>query len=409
MTAPALTTLRRLPSALPMLIAAFMMGLATSFAAPFMPLFAVQAAHMSPLKLGLYLTVTAVCSITLSTFIGRWSDRLPSRRPAVLLSMGSAALGFVMLTTTTAYIPLLLIGGLLLGTGASSFPQLFAYARVQFGSAGAEAAQNGLTTLRSVFSLAWVAGPLLGSVLVGALGFRGLFLCAAAAYMGAALPVILSRGQSRAKLTAASAAANLNETPAPVSARQLQLIALSFVLYGTALAMGAVALPLFITQELGGNTGQVGLLVGLCALLEIPVMLSFVLRPPRFRTATLMVVAFGLLAAYSLLTGLGGYVGGAWLGLMLTAQIIRAVVIAIASCLGMAYFQELMPGRVGAATTLFSNTSSAGNLVSGLLSGVWAQAFGYGSVFWLCAGLAAVACSLMVVSRRMGGRRTEVA
>jgi SET family sugar efflux transporter-like MFS transporter len=369
-----------------------------------MPLFAVETAKMSPLQLGLFLTVTSVGSITLSTLIGRWSDRLPSRRPAVLLSMGSAALGFVMLTTTTAYIPLLLIGALLLGTGASSFPQLFAYARVQFGSAGAEAAQNGLTTLRSVFSLAWVAGPLLGSVLVGALGFRGLFLCAAAAYVAAALPVVLSRGQARAAL-AAAVAANLTETPAPVGPRQLQLISLSFVLYGTSLAMGAVALPLFVTQELGGNTGQVGLLVGLCALLEIPVMLSFVLRPPRFRTATLMVVAFGLLAAYSLLTGLGGLVGGAWLGLMLVAQIIRAVVIAIASCLGMAYFQELMPGRVGTATTLFANTGSAGNLVAGLLSGAWAQAFGYGSVFGLCGVLAAVACGLMVVSRRRGGRR----
>ncbi|GAA4010310.1 sugar efflux transporter [Deinococcus rubellus] len=396
MEASALRTLWQVPGALRLGSSAFLLGLASSFAGPYLPLFGVQAAHLSPLRLGLFLTWVSLCSILISTVIGRWSDRLPNRRPALLLSLGSAVMGYLLLTSAAVSYPLLLlVGGLLLGTGASAFPQLFAYARVQLTPAGESAAQQGLTTLRSIFSLAWVVGPLLGAALLSNFGFGGLFGFTAAAYTLGALPLLLGRSRNRERKFVPPA-----QTPhSPphtnlVTPRQLHLIALAFVLYATALSMGSSALPLYVTQTLGGSSREVGWLIGLCALLEIPVMLSFVLRPRRTSPASMMVLGFGTLAAYVLMVSLSGSVG-----LLAAAQLLRAIAIGISAGLGMAYFQDLMPGRVGASTTLFANTSSAGSVVAGTLFGVWAQLFGYHSVFGLCAVLAVLACGLMLYVR----------
>ncbi|WP_420593609.1 sugar efflux transporter [Deinococcus sp.] len=389
-------TLRHLPAAPGLSASVFALGLGSSFAVPYLPLFGVQVAHMTPLRLGIFLTCVSLCSIILSTLLGRWSDKLPSRRPVVLLGLGSAVCAYLMLSVTRQYWLLLVLGGVLLGTGASSFPQLFAYARVQFASAAGDTIQHGLTSLRSIFSLAWVVGPLIGAALLGAFSFGGLFVFSALAYGLAALPVLLDTPRRRRKRPRPPPPQTPHSEPHgnPVTARQLQLIALAFALYSTALSMGASALPLFVTQTLHGSSGQVGWLIGLCALIEIPMMLSFVLRPTRLSPASMMVAAFGLLAAYLLMVAFSGNIF--WLSL---SQVPRAGAIAISACLGMAYFQDLMPGRVGAATTLFANTSNAGNVLAGTLFGVWAQAFGYHSVFGLCVALSALACALMLYVR----------
>lgn len=398
MQASSFKTLRAVPAAPRLFTSAFALGLASSFSGPYLPLFAVQVAHMNPLRLGLFLTCVSVFSIVISTLIGRWSDRLPSRRPALLLGMVSAACAYLLLTQTTSYPLLLLLGGLLLGTGSASFPQLFAYARVQIAPAGAVAIQQGLATLRSVFSMAWVAGPLLGSVLLGAYSFGGLFAFTAVLFGLAALPVLLDSPLGRRKRPSGTPPP---QTPHslphtnPVTARQLQLISLAFVLYAAALSMGSSALPLYITQTLSGSSREVGFVIGLCALLEIPLMLSFVLRPARWSAASMMVLGFGLMAVYVLVVALSGSV---WM--LAAAQLFRAAAIAISSVQGMAYFQDLMPGRVGAATTLFANTSNAGSVAAGGLFGVWAQLFGYHHVFGLCAALAVLACGLMLYVRR---------
>jgi SET family sugar efflux transporter-like MFS transporter len=54
-----------------------------------------------------------------------------------------------------------------------------------------------------------------------------------------------------------------------------------------------------------------------------------------------------------------------------------------------------MPGRVGSAVTLFSNTTNAGFLLAGLAAGGWAQVFGYPSMFLACAGLSGLGLLLL--------------
>ncbi|MDB5613711.1 MAG: sugar transporter [Devosia sp.] len=50
----------------------------------------------------------------------------------------------------------------------------------------------------------------------------------------------------------------------------------------------------------------------------------------------------------------------------------------------MAYLRDLLPGRAGTAAALFGNSASAGLLISGLATGIWAEQFGYLSLFAAC-------------------------
>jgi len=57
----------------------------------------------------------------------------------------------------------------------------------------------------------------------------------------------------------------------------------------------------------------------------------------------------------------------------------------------MLWFQDLMPGRAGAATTLFTNSILTGMILAGLLQGLLAQNMGHAAVYPVIAGLAVLA------------------
>ena len=389
-----LNALRALPHALSMAFAVLLVGTANSFTGPYMPLFGVQVAHMTPLSLGLFQSLLAISSIVISLQLGRISDRLPSRRPVVLLVIVAAVVGYLLFTTTTNYLALCAVAVVFLGTGAAGFPQLFAYARARFGGVSPQVADQGLTALRSVFSLAWVVGPGVGALVVAGSGFRGLFLATALLYAVAGVVVF----RSGAGLSVRShGAPTAPPPPLPLPSRRppLALIVASFVLYGASMSMGFIALPLFVTEELHLASGTVGLIVGFCALLEIPVMLGFVFLPRRYSNQTLLLFAFGVFVLYFVMLALSGS-----LLPLLLAQVIRAVVVAIAASQGMAYFQDMLPGRLGVATTLFVNSTSAGSILAGLVSGAVAQAFNYRTVFFVCGALTLAAWALMLVVSR---------
>ncbi|MDV0920816.1 hypothetical protein RZP16_22270, partial [Escherichia coli] len=50
--------------------------------------------------------------------------------------------------------------------------------------------------------------------------------------------------------------------------------------------------------------------------------------------------------------------------------------------IGMLYFQDLMPGQAGSATTLYTNTSRVGWIIAGSVAGIVAEIWNYHAVFW---------------------------
>ncbi|MEX3137171.1 MFS transporter [Serratia ureilytica] len=129
-----------------------------------------------------------------------------------------------------------------------------------------------------------------------------------------------------------------------------------------------------------------GVLMGTAAGLEIPAMLLAGYYVKRFgkRNMMLLAVAAGVLF-YLGLTVL------ATKPTLIALQLLNAVFIGIVAGIGMLYFQDLMPGRPGAATTLFTNSISTGVILAGVLQGALVENLGHGSVYWMAALLALAA------------------
>ena len=57
--------------------------------------------------------------------------------------------------------------------------------------------------------------------------------------------------------------------------------------------------------------------------------------------------------------------------LLLALQLLNAIYIGILAGIGMLYFQDLMPGQAGAATTLYTNTTRVGWIVQAHWRALW--------------------------------------
>ncbi len=66
---------------------------------------------------------------------------------------------------------------------------------------------------------------------------------------------------------------------------------------------------------------------------------------------------------------------------ILLLQLLNAIFIGILG-IGMLYFQDLMPGQAGSATTLYTNTSRVGWIIAGSVAGIVAEIWNYHAVFW---------------------------
>ncbi|MNB96275.1 Sugar efflux transporter A [compost metagenome] len=60
----------------------------------------------------------------------------------------------------------------------------------------------------------------------------------------------------------------------------------------------------------------------------------------------------------------------------------------------MLWFQDLMPGRAGSATTLFTNSISTGVILAGMIQGALAQSYGHSAVYWAIAAISVVTLAL---------------
>jgi SET family sugar efflux transporter-like MFS transporter len=372
--------LARTPCFLPLISASLFVGLGNAVGGSYLILFVVDKAHLSPLPLGLFLTVYSVSGLVISTFCGSWFDRKPSRIP-LLLALVMTISGYTLLSVTTNFYFLLLIAGLPLGTSLAVFPQLFALAKGHLDRVGTDTAERGSAMMRATWSIAWALGPALGAVLISLFDFRGVFLAAALCVVAAT--VIVASARLHAFRPAAKTSFELKSNSRTI--RHVGFAGSSLTFFHMAMFMGSIALPVVATHELGGTKADVGLIFSLCAFLEVPVMLAFVLRPSTAGTRSWISGGFVAFLLYFLTITWSPSVS-----LLLAAQVLRAVGIGLISYQGISYMQALMPNQAGSAATLFSNTANLGFLFASLSAGGWAQAFGYRSMFLVCAFLSVV-------------------
>ncbi|MGJ7777500.1 MFS transporter [Escherichia coli] len=169
----------------------------------------------------------------------------------------------------------------------------------------------------------------------------------------------------------------------------VRMLFVASTLMWTCNTMYIIDMPLWISSELGLPDKLAGFLMGTAAGLEIPAMILAGYYVKRYGKRRMMVIAVA--AGVLFYTGLIFF--NSRMALM-TLQLFNAVFIGIVAGIGMLWFQDLMPGRAGAATTLFTNSISTGVILAGVIQGAIAQSWGHFAVYWVIAVISVVALFL---------------
>ncbi|HEY3591874.1 MAG TPA: sugar efflux transporter [Buttiauxella sp.] len=367
---------------------AFMMGIAGALQAPTLSLFLTREVQVRPFWVGLFYTVNAIAGILVSLALAKRSDSRGDRRKLIMVCCAMAVANCILFAFNRHYLTLITLGVMFASIANTAMPQIFALAREYADSSAREVVMFS-SIMRAQLSLAWVIGPPLSFMLALNYGFTTMFLIAAGIFV-ISLALIFFALPSVSRI----------EQPADVALTQVsgwkdknvRMLFIASMLMWTCNTMYIIDMPLWVSSDLGLPESLAGLLMGTAAGLEIPAMILAGYYVKRFGKRRMMVIA----VAAGVLFYVGLILFHSRTALLLL-QLFNAVFIGIVAGIGMLWFQDLMPGRPGSATTLFTNSISTGVILAGVLQGTLAESFGHHSVYWLIACLAVLA--LILTSR----------
>ncbi len=369
------------------LIVAFLTGIAGALQTPTLSLFLTNEVHARPAMVGFFFTGSAIIGILVSQFLAGRSDKKGDRKSLIVFCCLMGVFACLLFAWNRNYFVLLFVGVFLSSFGSTANPQLFALAREHADHTGREAVMFS-SILRAQVSLAWVVGPPLAYALAMGFGFPAMYLSAAVAFVvcGAMVWFFLPTMRKEPKL-----ATGVLESPRRNRRDALLLFTICTLMWGTN-SLYIINMPLFIINELHLSEKLAGVMMGTAAGLEIPTMLIAGYYAKRFGKRFLMRIAAvaGLLFYVGMLTAHSP-------ALLLGLQLLNAIYIGILAGIGMLYFQDLMPGRAGSATTLFTNSISTGVILAGVIQGALVESFGHYAVYWAVAGMGVF--TLLITSR----------
>ena len=370
------------------MVVAFMIGVAGALQAPTLSLFLSREVGAQPFWVGLFYTVNAIAGILVSLGLAKRSDQQGDRKKLIMFCCLMAVGNALLFAFNRHYLTLITCGVMLASLASTAMPQLFALAREYADSSAREVVMFS-SIMRAQISVAWVVGPPMAFMLALNYGFTAMYSIAAGIFVISLVLVALwlpsvKRIEQPADIAVTEVSGWGN--------KNVRMLFIASTMMWTCNTMYIIDMPLWISSELALPDSLAGVLMGTAAGLEIPAMILAGYYVKRFGKRKMMVSAVA--------AGVVFYVGlivfhsrEALLGL----QIFNAIFIGIIAGIGMLWFQDLMPGRAGSATTLFTNSISTGVILAGLIQGALAQSFGHAKVYWVIAVLSLV--TLFLTSR----------
>ncbi|EHY4022044.1 sugar efflux transporter SetA [Escherichia coli] len=367
------------------MLVAFMMGVAGALQAPTLSLFLSREVGAQPFWIGLFYTVNAIAGIGVSLWLAKRSDSQGDRRKLIIFCCLMAIGNALLFAFNRHYLTLITCGVLLASLANTAMPQLFALAREYADNSAREVVMFS-SVMRAQLSLAWVIGPPLAFMLALNYGFTVMFSIAAGIFtLSLVLIAFMLPSVARVELPSENALSMQGGW----QDSNVRMLFVASTLMWTCNTMYIIDMPLWISSELGLPDKLAGFLMGTAAGLEIPAMILAGYYVKRYGKRRMMVIAVA--AGVLFYTGLIFF--HSRMALM-TLQLFNAVFIGIVAGIGMLWFQDLMPGRAGAATTLFTNSISTGVILGGVIQGAIAQSWGHFAVYWVIAVISVVALFL---------------
>ena len=428
------------------LILTFLSGTSCATFLPVMSVFLKDSVKATPFEIGLYFTLAAIAGIAVTQIFAVFSDGRMKRKTLIVgggIAGMFAAIVFILSGLWQCYWLIAILGVAFMSFSGLSTPQVFASAREY---SLAHNVNNVMFTMymRAFFALAWVIAPPLAYIIAVRLGYSTLFsftalFFALIAVIGAFwLPYTVFAGNqklaasahenesvdSRNGATTSSEAlpeavneSDLAHAQAKTPAAEKQQssskssssseysifaggfkvwkdVALLFVavtLMWTTNNAYLISMPIFIRDELKISQELPGVMMACAALMEIPLTARFGIKNLQVFSAIGGVLFYLSFCVMPHDTAWG----------FLAVQLFNSIFIGILAGIGMVYFQELLPKIPGQATTLFSNTTSTGAIISGLIVAVVTSFGSYGHVFVINMLLSLCALCLLFFVRKV--------
>ncbi|MBU2864476.1 MFS transporter [Reinekea forsetii] len=354
-----------------LLLLSLSMGMAGASIMPVLSTHLALNMGIEPLWIGFIFAANTLSGIVVSHWIANHSDSGLSRLGIIQNGAWISFFSVIGLGVSTHYIVLMVTGMALFAAVSPIQPQIFAMARDLVEEEDAALFQS---LLRASISFSWIIGPPLAYILFSLIGFSGLSFICAGIFL---LSLVSLKGFQDAPL-------QVKTTEVKLTDPRLKWLVLAMAAVFAANNMYIVYMPIYLQENLNFVAVIPGLLMGFTAGLEIPMMIYTGARSnhwPLFsplKFAALMGVVFYSLIFFS-----------QNLSILFMAQLFNGAFIGIMAGLGISVFQALMKGRMGMASTLYTNAIRMGGLAGALGGGVLAQMIGIRGVF--------VACTLMAI------------
>lgn len=366
-------------------------GMAISISAPFLAVYFTEELGVTAGTFGIFTAVTLLSGVALSMFIAKRSDAGLNRRRLMVICMMFNAVAFAGYIFIHDFYALLAYMTIFTAAGAPAMPQLFASAREAVSASSSPDHALANSALRSMFSLGFISGPLVGAALLSRFGFQGIFSMTTLIFLINALLVFSFVRPSAAKQLQprVQQSAGLQR-----NARVMVPFLILTLLY-TGHWANSLNISLFIVNTLGGTTQNVASVASICALMEIPFMLVLGLLSAKYDSKVLL--GWGMVMGgiyYALVIG----VGELWQ--LIAGQVLLAFFVAVISAIGISYIQNLLPDHPGYASTLYTNATTIGRLAGSLAGGAAAQWLGYRHSYLLCVVLVVCSLGLLLWPRR---------
>ncbi|WP_347361039.1 sugar efflux transporter [Vibrio vulnificus] len=358
-------------------ITATIIGLCGAFFYPLTSLFLVEQLNASPMMLSLYMVVAVISSVSVSQVIAGKSDRGWQRKTILLISVSCQLVTVFSFIFIREYWIAIVVVSLLGSISGAAFGQLFALGR-EYGDKYVTDSASFVSTMRAGIAIAWVFGPPLAFLLKAAYGFEASFTVAATIIAMSILVIFLGIPNVERNLRVEKEPSRANGGWLSSVNPLVSIYCLIIVLAFAANNLYIVSMPLYLSQELKVDANWLGVLFGVAALCEIPVMLWAGKLARRWSALTIMKVgiASGVLF-YSVMLLATNYTH------LIVAQILNGIFIGTCATLGMVVMQDMMKDKLGTASTLFSNMLQLSMLVSSLSVGVVGELFNYYSSFYV--------------------------
>ncbi|UPK43313.1 sugar efflux transporter [Paenibacillus pabuli] len=392
-------SLFRIPAYRLFLVCMLLQGMAISISAPFLAVYFTTRLEVSIATFGIFTAITLMGGVLFSSWIARRSDQPGSRKIILVGAMICNALAFAGYLWIHEFTLLFIYMTVLTALGAPAMPQLFAAAREAVNTVSGVDHALANSTLRSAFSLGFITGPLIGTLLIAYIGYSGIFSSTCLIFLINALLFFFLL-----KKAPATSAIHLS-AGMPVRLHQDARIYVPFLittLLYTAHWMNNLNASLFIIHHLGGGTREVGWVSSLCAGLEIPIMLALGLLASKYPNRSLMLWGSVIGAAYYVVV-----LFSTEMWHLLAAQLLLAFFVAVISAIGISYMQDLLPSMPGYASTLYSNASTLGRLFGSLVGGWTAGAWGYRNAYWVCLLLVLLSLGMLVITQQFSNKKRQ--